>query len=515
MACGNSESGGCVMFQKNISLHLLLIIPFICLLSSPANSQENTPDFISGELIIGFRSAEAQQNALKDLQALGAGLTTRGGGSQSILAIPTSDRALKLTLDIFTTRGGKPQKQEELEILRQLSEDIRNSYDSVVYAHPNWILKPYRRVIRKPVLFKDQLGSANTRGAKLSSEPNDPIFQRGLHWHYLAPPGGMNAIGAWSISKGGRQVVVAVLDTGILFNHPDIEKSGNVLEGYDFISDAVTAGDGDGRDADATDIGDPCPPDPASWHGTHVAATIGAAASNNGLGITGVNWSVSIVPIRVLGRCGGSVADISAAIRWAAGLSEKGLPDNKHPADIINMSLGVILDCRPENVGQLISAINDARQAGTVLVVAAGNDDLDVKQVTPGGCASVISVAASDRRGHLAPYSNFGAVTIMAPGGDVLRDDDKDGEVDGVWSLIAPSEQNPSGVAAYEGTSMATPHVSAAIALAIAHDDKLRRNPDGMMERVIRTAAKLVKGACPAEKPCSKGQLDAATLLSR
>jgi serine protease len=503
------------MLRNKCLLCLFSIILFICFLDFPAHSQENTPDFVPGELIVGFRSAEAQQNALKDFQALGGGLTTRGGGSQSILVTPTSDRELKLTLNILTTRGSKPQKQEELEILKQLSEDIRNSYDAVEYAHPNWIFTSSRRVIREPVLFKNRLGPTSTRGTKLPSEPNDPIFQRGLHWHYLAPPIGMNAIGAWSISKGGRQVVVAVLDSGVLFHHPDIEKSGNVLEGYDFISDATTAGDGDGRDADATDMGDPCPPAPASWHGTHVAATIGAAASNNGLGIAGVNWSVSIVPVRVLGRCGGSIADISAAIRWAAGLSERGVPGNKHPADIINMSLGAVLECRPENVGQLISAINDARQAGATLVVAAGNDDLDVKQVTLGGCASVISVAASDQRGHLAPYSNFGAVTIMAPGGDVLRDDDKDGEADGVWSLIAPSEQNPSGVAAYEGTSMAAPHVSAAIALAIAHNEKLRRNPDAMVERTVGTAAKLVDGACPAEKPCGKGQLDAATLLSR
>ncbi|MEJ2228671.1 MAG: S8 family peptidase [Alphaproteobacteria bacterium] len=505
------------MFFSRYILRLMLAFYCLCFISLPSFAEENTPDFVPGELIIGFKSEKARQDALQELQTKeeSGGFTTRGGGSKSITAKPIGNKEIKLKLNILTTRGIKPQKQEELTILKEMSEDIRKSDSTVEYAHPNWIFKSYRSVIREPVLLKNQLGPANATQRNLTSGPNDPIFQRGLHWDYLAPPKGMNAIGAWSISKGGKQIVVAVLDTGMLFKHPDIEKSGNVLEGYDFISNETTAGDGDGRDADATDAGNACSPYPSSWHGTHVAATIGGAATNNGLGIAGVNWEVSVVPVRVLGRCGGSIADISDAIRWAAGLTVADVPDNKNPADIINMSLGGVLDCRPENVGNLINAINDARQAGVTVVVAAGNDALDVKKVTPGGCAGVISVAASDQRGYLAPYSNFGAVTIMAPGGNLKRDDDKDGEADGIWSLVAPTEKNPMGVAAYEGTSMAAPHVSAAIALAISHDEKLRKNPNVIEEMMVKAAVKPVAGACPEQKNCGKGSLDAVKLLSR
>ena len=162
-------------------------------------------------------------------------------------------------------------------------------------------------------------------------------------------------------------------------------------------------------------------------------------ATNNGIGIAGVTWKVSVLPVRVLGRCGGTIADIAAAIRWAAGLPVQGVPDNPSPADIINMSLGMVRACTPENAGALLNAIEAARNAGATIVVAAGNDDIDVKKVSPGGCTKVISVAAGDQRGHLAPYSNYGAVTIMAPGGDLKRDDDQDGEPDGVWSLLAVS----------------------------------------------------------------------------
>ena len=152
------------------------------------------------------------------------------------------------------------------------------------------------------------------------------------------------------------------------------------------------------------------------------------------------------------------------------------------------MSLGGVLECKLDSVGSLISAINDARKSGSVVVVAAGNENINVKQVTPGGCKNVVSVAASDQRGYLAPYSNYGDVTIMAPGGDVKRDDDNDGFNDGVWSLVSTSEQNPTGVAAYEGTSMATPHVSATLALAIAQDEKLRNAPD-KLEKILKKSA--------------------------
>lgn len=325
----------------------------------------------------------------------------------------------------------------------------------------------------------------------------------------------MNAVQAWPIAKGGKSIIVAVIDTGLLKNHPDIKGSPNVLPGYNFISDlARKGGTTPGRDADATDLGDQCPEQgvsDSSWHGTHVAGTIGAAITNNNVGIAGVNWAVSVLPVRVLGRCGGAIADVAAAIRWSAGLDVPGVPRNTHKADVINLSLGIGLACRPELVGALMQALNAARKAVTIVVVAAGNEAVDIKQTSPSGCTGVVSVAASDQRGHLTPYSNFGDVTIMAPGGDLQRDDDGDKRPDGVWSLVAPSEKYPSGVAAYEGTSMAAPHVSAAIALALSVKPQLRGKPDQIEQLLTRSVATAPKEACA--RPCGRGLLDAKRMV--
>jgi len=210
-----------------------------------------------------------------------------------------------------------------------------------------------------------------------------------------------------------------------------------------------------------------------------VAGIIGAAGKN-GRGIAGINWqtSVKILPVRVLGPNGGSIFDAVDGIRWAAGLPVKGAPANTMPANVINISLGSRLTCDQENIGALISAILEARAAGAVVVAAAGNGvDLDDKgeicssgdscryvqedfhKYEPAGCPGVISVAAGDPYGHLAWYSNYGNVTIMAPGGDMrVKQDYKLGGQKktlplGVWSIVK------GGYGVMEGTSQAAPHV--------------------------------------------------------
>lgn len=142
------------------------------------------------------------------------------------------------------------------------------------------------------------------------AEPNDPYY--GAQWHYRL----MNLPAAWDTTTGSASTKVAVIDTGIL-PHPDLK--GRVVDGYDFISDPAIANDGDGRDSDPTDAGDAeRAGEQNSYHGTHVAGTIGAATNNN-KGVAGVNWAAQIVPIRVLGKGGGTTADIVDAIKWAAG----------------------------------------------------------------------------------------------------------------------------------------------------------------------------------------------------
>jgi len=348
--------------------------------------------------------------------------------------------------------------------------------------------------------------------------PNDPRYPE--QWHYFSngtgpgqSPGGINLPKAWDVSTGSNAIVVAVIDTGILPNHPDIQGSPNLVAGYDMISDAFIGNDGGGRDSDPTDPGDAAaagecypgsPALPDSWHGTHVAGTIGVGNTNNGIGVAGINWNVKLQAVRVLGKCGGTTADINDGIRWAAGLSVPGVPSNSTPAKVINMSLGT----PPGNPCSLSpstqSAINDAVAMGATVVVAAGNDATDASQVFPASCNNVITVAASDFRGHLAArYSNFGAtVEIMAPGGDVRRDDNGDGRPDGVLSMVHP---NAGTYAYYNGTSMAAPHVAGVAALVLAQQPSLL--PSQVLAKLQGNALPRTAAQCP--QPCGAGLLSA------
>ena len=235
--------------------------------------------------------------------------------------------------------------------------------------------------------------------------------------------------------------MVAVVDTGIQMNHPDIKGSPNLAPGFDMVSDPIMGNDGDGRDARPQRSGRQVRSERRhrsrdSFHGTHVAGTIGVAATNNAAGVAGGAWNVTIVPVRALGRCGGKLSDINDGIRWAAGTvpardAQGKEVWNSKPADIINLSIGLFGPCP----ASMQAAINDAVAAGAIVVSAAGNARVDTQYFAPGGCQNVISVAANDARGVLTPYSNFGAnVAIMAPGGDMARDDDNDGRPDGILS---------------------------------------------------------------------------------
>ncbi|HEY0333690.1 MAG TPA: S8 family serine peptidase, partial [Stenotrophomonas sp.] len=167
--------------------------------------------------------------------------------------------------------------------------------------------------------------------------PNDPDF--GTQWHWHEPMGGIGAARAWPISRG-EGIVVAVLDSGILRDHPDLADS-RVLPGYDFISDPmVSRRVGFGRVPGAKDQGDwqgqdECLGDGRSagstWHGTHVASTI-VESGGNGLGMTGLAPKATLLPVRVLGHCGGDDSDIVDAIAWASGGHVDGVMDNDQPA---------------------------------------------------------------------------------------------------------------------------------------------------------------------------------------
>jgi len=466
--------------------------------SAPAIAQQQGAQFVPGELIVGYNSPEERNSAIGELNA--PRLRTRGLTVDSVQAQPMGETSIKLRIEQpgrITTRGLQ-NPQADLQALEQFARDIKERDTRVKYAHPNWIM-----TIKPPSPAQaPQPGKAITPQGAPKEGPNDPLFVRGLHWHYQALPMGMNAVGAWKKTHGSRDVVVAVLDTGILPEHPDIKGSGNLLPGRNFVSF-----NGGTRGPDATDPGDACrPTDSASWHGTHVTGTVGGVGSNNGRAITGINWEVSVLPVRVLGACGGSVSDIADAIRWSAGLDVPGTEKNARPAHVINMSLGMKVTCVPEMVGILIDAMDEARKAGSVIVVAAGNEAENIKDYSPAGCKNVISVAASDKLGQLSPYSNYGEVTVMAPGGAMSQTDFEGG----VWSVINVSASE-EGVAPMQGTSMAAPHVAGAIALAMAARPEWRGKPE-LVEKAVRACA--VKPATACREACGAGQLDAEKLIS-
>ena len=295
--------------------------------------------------------------------------------------------------------------------------------------------------------------------------PNDPNWAN--QWQYWETYS-MNLPTGWDITLGMTNTVVGIIDTGY---RPHADLSGRFIQGYDFISNASIANDGNLRDADPSDPGDwitaadaataffsGCFVSNSSWHGTHVAGTIGAN-NNNSLGVSGVNWYARIEPLRVLGKCGGYTSDIADAIRWGAGLSVSGVPANANPAKVMNMSLGGggACDTTTQN------AIYAANAVGAIIVVAAGNSNANASGYSPASCNGVITVGSTGRTGLRAYYSNYGAlVDISAPGGDVST-----GTANGILSTLNAGTTVPGAdsYAYYQGTSMATPHVVGLVSL--------------------------------------------------
>lgn len=368
----------------------------------------------------------------------------------------------------------KLDKRVSLAQARALARDLKAGDATIAYAEPDRILQ-----------------------AQLT--PTDALYAQ--QWHYFDTVGGINAPAAWD-KVTGAGVVVAVLDTGVRA-HADL--AANLLPGYDFIIDTLVSNDGNGRDADASDPGDATtaglcysgsPASNSSWHGTHVAGTI-AAVTNNASGVAGVAFGAKVLPVRVLGRCGGYTSDIADGMVWAAGGTVTGVPANPTPAKVINLSLGGAGACDVTSQ----NAINAARARGATVVVAAGNSNADASQFSPASCAGVVTVAATGKSGGKASYSNFGAVvSLAAPGGD-----GSDGVVS-TWNT-GTSVPGSDGYAAYLGTSMATPHVSGVAALMLSKNASLHAD---QVASILTSTARPFPATC---SPCGAGIVNASAAV--
>jgi len=343
--------------------------------------------------------------------------------------------------------------------------------------------------------------------------PNDTNYTD--QWYLFEDTAGIRMPAAWDQSTGSSSEVIAVLDTGIL-THRDLDPARILTaSGYDFISDTVSANDGDGRDGDPTDPGDAVlagecgPGDPlmngdSSWHGLLVTGIIAATSNQTNIDIAGIDFNARVLPVRVLGKCGGLVSDIADAIRWAAGLPVTGVPPNQNPADIINLSLAGAGVCTPLEQ----DAIDAAVKAGAVIVVAAGNDGKDVANFSPANCNNVVTVGAISRAGKIASYTNRGTqVDLVTPGGGdgVAQTDD----LLGLWNNGTTSATTDA-LATTSGTSFTTAQVSAVASLMRAVNGAL--NPASVKDILCKTARPFPDSSCDTSL-CGAGLLDANAAL--
>jgi serine protease len=336
--------------------------------------------------------------------------------------------------------------------------------------------------------------------------PNDPLL--GFQWHYNA----IHLQAAWDITRGDPNLVVAIVDSGLVQAHPDLnariarDPLNNTLVGADLISHPDIEIDGNGgRDTDPEDPGDGAFDGRSTFHGTHIAGTIGAE-TDNGEGVAGITWFGQIVPVRVLGKqLAGFDDDITDGVLWAVGDQNiDGVPKNVKPAKIVNLSFGGPGDDASQTFwNELINRVlTDAQYNNPILVAAAGNSDEDARNILPANVPNMIAVGAHNIQGLRASYSNYGAtVDIMAPGGEGGTDANSDGQPDSVLSTVQTDYDYR------EGTSMATPHVVGVAALLLSLNPALKQAD---VESILKTSANPA-GKC--SEGCGAGWLDAVSAL--
>ncbi|ASR43040.1 Subtilisin-like serine protease [Xanthomonas citri pv. mangiferaeindicae] len=472
---------------------------------------EKQPVAAAGQrFVVKTSQASAQGRA-----ALGSALTTsvrRAGLSSAVAATATSAARPAATARVL--RSMAAPGWHVVQASRAMTESERASFIRELSAEPGVLRVEVDRLYQRADV-------ARAPTVMPAAVPNDPEYTR-FQWNFKDPTGGVRAEQAWDISTG-EGVVVAVVDTGIVENHPDLAV--NVLPGYDMISDRrISRRDTDARVAGGWDVGDwveanYCTalgaqgnaPRDSSWHGSHVAGTI-AQQTNNGAGLAGLAHGAKVVPVRVLGSCGGYGSDIADGMMWAAGLPVEGVPANPNPAEIINMSLG---STGPQACPALYQdAIDKINAQGSIIVVAAGNSNANAGTYTMSSCTGVISVGATRVTGGKASYSSWGPrVDLSAPGGGGDVDGDPNGYIFQVLNAGTTRPTSDWVLGGYTGTSMASPHVAAAAAMVQSVVETPLNWSD--MRDLLRRTARPFPAAIPTNTPMGAGILDAAQLLHR
>ncbi|MDT7516153.1 S8 family peptidase [Rhodoferax mekongensis] len=350
--------------------------------------------------------------------------------------------------------------------------------------------------------------------------PNDAAYVNNTQWQLKAPTtdlGAANFAGAWnrvtsaSIAISGENVVVAVLDSGY---RPHADLAANLLSGYDFVSTdpvglysstLITANDGDGRDNSALDPGDgntisaDCELSTSSWHGTRVAGIVSAVTDNTN-GMAGTAYKAKVLPVRVLGVCGGYISDVIDAMRWAAGITVNGLT-NATPAKVINLSLGGSGTCD----SRYQSAIDEVRiSKNATVVVSTGNQSSDTTITQPANCKNVIAVTSHRTDGTSPTFANVGAGTsISAPGVSIYSTSNT-----GTQAPLADTFQSANG------TSFSAPMVSSVAAML--YQIKPSITPDEVTSRIINSVRSFpVSTFCSGNYLCGAGLLDADAAVAQ
>ncbi|MFM7490090.1 MAG: S8 family serine peptidase [Actinomycetota bacterium] len=406
---------------------------------------------------------------------------------------------------------------DRIDLDGAIVDSVGGGYDVIRLATP--VSRDEAESIAAEIEKTGLVEAADPDGVRFSAAANDPRYAD--QWYLPASGPGIGVEQAWSLTTGSPDLVIAVIDTGRL-DHPDL--TNRLVEGYDFVFRTRDSKDGDGWDADETDLGDwsdvadptySCSTSsgfqPSSWHGTHISGIIGAS-TNNGIGVAGINQRSRIQHLRVLGTCGGRTSDEATAIRWAAGLPVPGVPNNPTPARVINLSLGSASAC--EAIEQ--DAINAATAAGAVVVVAAGNSgqNLATTNFAPASCDNVITATAVRNDGTRASYANYGPpVDVAAPGGPT-----------GILSTMNAGTRSvdlsTSGwtYGYKQGTSMSTPIVTGIVSLMLSVNPSL---DSSQVEAILKQTTRPFAGggsSCSSTAGdvfyCGAGLVDAAAAVA-